>query len=383
MIGSFGGRQQTEKGKMPSVNEPGRNPVGKEAIFSIPQLYQAIVKQLPVGFSLVDQEACILEFNPAAELLTGYTREELLGQSHLQILHGSSDPYSCPLISQAFKKRTYSIATEEAFTKKNGEVITLSLTIFPLFDETGTFIGGVELFRDITDIKRQERERKNFLSMLVHDMKNPIVIGEGFLNRLLAEKAGPLTEKQRNYLTVIKEEAAKLQRIVADFLDFSRFERNEYQPVRALYNLEEALSRRIEAMRVVAEKKDLRLFFEYGQESLPVIDADAAMIDRVISNLLDNAVKYTAPGGSVTVRLENRARDVLVEVADTGIGIQPEDLPCVFDAFCRIDKKTEGSGLGLAVAKAVVNAHGGAIAVESTYGKGSVFRFTLPKSDGV
>ena len=218
--------------------------------------------------------------------------------------------------------------------------------------------------------------------MLVHDMKNPIVIGEGFLNRLLAEKAGPLTNRQKGYLFLIKEETSKLQRIVADFLDFSRFERNEYQPVPAPYNLEEALSRRIEAMRVVAEKKNLRLFFEYGQESLPVINADAAMIDRVISNLLDNAVKFTAPGGSVKVRLENRARDVLVEIADSGIGIQPEDLPCVFDAFCRIDKKTEGSGLGLAIAKAVVNAHGGAIAVESTFGQGSVFRFTLPNEDG-
>jgi two-component system, OmpR family, phosphate regulon sensor histidine kinase PhoR len=213
-------------------------------------------------------------------------------------------------------------------------------------------------------------------------MKNPVVIGEGFLNRLLAEKAGPITEKQRDYLTIIKEEAAKLQRIVADFLDFSRFERNEYQPIPALYNLEEALSRRVEAMRVVAEKKDLRLFLEYDQESLPLINADAAMIDRVISNLLDNAVKFTEPGGSVTVRLENRTRDVLVEVADTGIGIQPEDLPCVFDAFCRIDKKTEGSGLGLAIAKAIVSAHGGTITVESAYKKGSIFRVTLPKEGG-
>jgi PAS domain S-box-containing protein len=360
----------------------GSQRIGKETVFSIPQLYEAILNNLPVGFSLVDQEGIILEFNPAAERLTGYLKSDLLGKSHLQILHGSSDPHSCPLFAQAFEQRTYSIATEGILNKKNGESITLSLTIFPIFDDAGNFLGGVELFRDITEIKRQERERKNFLSMLVHDMKNPIVIGEGFLNRLLAEKAGPLTEKQKNYLVVIKEEAAKLQRIVADFLDFSRFERNEYQPVPAPYNLEEALGRRIEAMRVVAEKKNLTLNFEYGQESLPIIYADEAMIDRVISNLLDNAVKFTEPGGSVNVRLENRPRDVLVEVADTGIGIQPEDLPCVFDAFCRIDKKAEGSGLGLAIAKAIVNAHGGTITVESTYKKGSIFRFTLPKEGG-
>ena len=364
---------------MPPIDEPGSHPVGLNPVFSIPQIYEAILKNLPVGFSLVDKEGIILEFNPAAERLTGYSRNELLGKSHLQILHGSPDPDSCPLFSQAFEQRTSSIATEGILKKKNGETITLLLTIFPLFDESGNFLGGVELFRDITEIKQRERERKNFLSMLVHDMKNPIVIGEGFLNRLLAERAGPLTEKQKEYLSIIRDETAKLQRIVADFLDFSRFEQKEYHPTPAPFNLEEALDRRIEAMRVVADKKDLHLFLEYDQESLPIIFADAAMIDRVISNLLDNAVKYTEPGGAVTVRLVNRSEDVLVEFSDTGIGIQPEDLPCVFDAFCRIDKKAEGSGLGLSIAKAIVTAHGGTIAVESTFGKGSIFRFTLPK----
>ena len=367
---------------MAKTKTPADQSDSKAGVFSIPQLYKAIVKHLPVGFSLVDKEGFILEFNPAAEQLTGYRRQELLGKSHLEILHGSTDPQSCPLFSQAFEKRTSSIATEADFNKKNGEVIRLSLTIFPIFDEPGNFIGGVELFRDMTDIMRQERERKNFLSMLAHDMKNPIVIGEGFLNRLLAEKAGPLSDKQKDYLLLIRDETSKLQRIVADFLEFSKFERKEYQPVRAPYNLEEALNRRIEAMRVVAEEKNLRLIFEYGQETLPIIYADAAMIDRVISNLLDNAVKYTEPGGAVTIRLENRPKEILVEVADTGIGILAEDLPCVFDAFCRIDKKAEGSGLGLAVAKAVVKAHGGTIAVESRFGQGSVFRFTLPKVCG-
>ncbi len=366
---------------MPPTDAPESHPVGMKPVFSIPQLYEAILRNLPVGFSLVDQDGIILEFNPAAEQLTGYSRDEILGKSHLQILHGSSDPHSCPLFSQAFERHTSSIATEGILKKKSGEAITLSMTIFPLFDDAGNFLGGVELFRDITEIKQKERERKNFLSMLVHDMKNPIVTGEGFLNRLLAEKAGPLTEKQKDYLSIIRDETAKLQRIVADFLDFSRFERNQYQPAPAPYNLEEALNHRLEAMRVEAEKKNLTLSFEYDQESLPVILADAAMIDRVISNLLDNAVKYTEPGGTVTIRLANRTEDVLVEVSDTGMGIRPEDLPCVFDAFCRIDKKGEGSGLGLSIAKAIVTAHGGTLSVESTFGKGSIFRFTLPKND--
>ena len=104
------------------------------------------------------------------------------------------------------------------------------------------------------------------------------------------------------------------------------------------------------------------------------------MIDRVISNLIDNAIKYTNPGGMVTIRITTRDEDILVEVLDTGIGIHDQDIPCVFDAFCRVNRDVEGSGLGLSIAKAIIEAHHGTISVESTPGKGSRFWFTLPKN---
>jgi two-component system phosphate regulon sensor histidine kinase PhoR len=344
-------------------------------------IYEAIVKNLPVGFSLVDQDGLIADFNPAAERLTGYLKRDILGKPHLEIIHGSSDPTSCPLFTHAFEQRTSAIATEGVLKRKDGESIMLSFTIFPLLDDSENFIGGVELFRDITETKRLERERRNFLSMLVHDMKNPVVIGGGYLTRLLSGKAGSLTEKQKNYLTVVMEQTGRLKRLMSDFLEFSRFEQRDYLPVLVSYNLEEALGKQMELMQVAAEKKDIDLVFEYGQESLPVINADATLIDRLFTNLLDNAIKYTNPGGKVTVKLENREQDILVEVADTGIGIDEKDLPCVFDAFCRINRGGEGSGLGLSIARAIVSAHGGTIAVESIPGKGSTFRFTLPKKD--
>jgi two-component system phosphate regulon sensor histidine kinase PhoR len=362
-------------------NDRSRQQFLKASRLSDPTIYEAIVKNLPVGFSLVDRNGLIVDFNPAAEKLTGYLKKDILGKPHLEILHGSSDPKSCPLFTYAFEQRTASIATEAALKKKNGEAIMLSFVVFPVFDDSGNFIGGVEIFRDITEIKRLERERNNFLSMFVHDMKNPVVIVGGYLSRLLAEKAGSLNEKQRDYLTIIKVETQKLQRLISDFLDFSKFEKKEYIPVFGSYNLEESLSKQLEVMKVAAEKKNIRLVFDYAQESLPVINADAALIDRLFTNLLDNAIKYTPPGGTVTVRLHNREQDILVEVTDTGIGIDEKDLPCVIDAFCQIDKKREGSGLGLAIARDIVSAHDGTISVESTPGKGSTFRFTLPKKD--
>jgi PAS domain S-box-containing protein len=346
------------------------------------QIYEAIVKNLPVGYSLVDQDGLIVEFNPAAERLTGYLKKDIIGKPHLEILHGTSDPKSCPLFTHAFEQRTASIATEAVLKRKNGESLMLSFTISPLFDDSGKFIGGVELFRDITEIKRLERERDNFLSMVAHDMKNPIVIAGLYLTRLLSGKAGPLSDKQQNYLTIIADETQKLQRMTSDFLDFSKFQRKDFIPVFGAYNLEKELSKQLEIMKIMAEKKNIHLNFEYSQEkSLPVITADAAQMNRLFTNLLGNAIKYTNSGGMVTVRLENREHDILVEVSDTGIGIDKKDLPCVFDAFCRINTKGEGSGLGLSIAKAIVSAHGGTISVDSTPGKGSTFRFTLPNKD--
>ena len=108
------------------------------------------------------------------------------------------------------------------------------------------------------------------------------------------------------------------------------------------------------------------MVFEYAQENLPVISADNALMDRVLMNLLDNAIKYTNPGGTVKVHFQNREKDILVEVSDTGIGIHEKDLHCVFDAFCRINREGEGSGLGLAIARTIMAAHGGTISVEST-----------------
>jgi two-component system sensor histidine kinase VicK len=131
---------------------------------------------------------------------------------------------------------------------------------------------------------------------------------------------------------------------------------------------------------VEADKKDIHIALDCAEGADVSVNADAALLDRVVTNLIDNAVRYTNAGGSVTVRLRERDGDALVEVADTGIGIAEEHLPFIFDAFYRVSRDTKGSGLGLAIAKTIVEAHGGKIWVESITGKGSNFCFTIPKN---
>lgn len=320
-------------------------------VLSDPQLYAMIISSLPIGFSLVDRDGIILEFNYAAERLTGHSKEEVIGKSHFEIIHGSKDPGSCPLFTHVFEGHIPSIAAETVLKRKNGEAITVMVVAFPLFDTSGDFIGGAELFRDISELKRLEREHKNFLSMFAHDMKNPVVAAGGFLMRLLSGKAGPLMEKQKDYLAIIMQAITKLEHLITDFLEFSRLQGREYKPVLGPYHIEEAIYKQMDLMKIEAEKKGIRIFFEHPQENLPVAYADAAMIDRVLTNLIDNAIKYNNPGGTATIRLTGKGEDILFEVSDTGIGIHEQDIPCVFDTFCRVNRDVEGSGLGFLLPK--------------------------------
>jgi len=231
---------------------------------------------------------------------------------------------------------------------------------------------------DITEFRKLERERKNILSMFAHDMKNPAVTSEGYLSRLISGKAGALTEKQQNYLAIVRSELNKLSQLILDFLQFSRFEAIEYKPVYAPFNVEEEIRKNIKAEKVEAEKKEIIIGLENHETITPIVNADTAMVNRVIRNLLVNAIKFTDPGGTVTFKISDRGNEILVSVKDTGIGISGDHLPYIFDAFYRAGNR-EGSGLGLSIAKAIIEGHGGRIWAESIPANGSTFSFTLPK----
>ncbi len=231
---------------------------------------------------------------------------------------------------------------------------------------------------DITKFRKLERERKNILSMFAHDMKNPAVTSEGFLSRLISGKAGALTKEQQDYLEIIHSELNKLSQLISDFLQFSRFEAIEYKPVYAPFNIEEEIRKNIEAEKVEAEKKKIIIGLDPLDTITPIINADAAMVNRVLNNLLVNAIKYTDHGGAVTIKISDRGNEILVSFKDTGIGIPEDHLPYIFDAFYRAGN-SKSSGLGLSIAKAIVEGHGGWIWAESIPANGSTFSFTLPK----
>jgi len=303
-----------------------------------------------------------------------------MGKSHLEILHDTSDRNACPLFKHSLLQGKETIAAEATIKRKDGAPVLLSVTTAPLFDSKGALTGGIELFRDITEFKRLERERKNILSMFAHDMKSPVTVAGGYLSRLLMDKAGPITEKQQGYLVIMQEALKSLSDLITDFLEFSRFEAKEYKPVPSPFNIETGIYKNVEAARVQADTKNITIRFELPDDMVSVMNADATMINRVIRNLLGNAIKYTNPGGTITIKLSDLDDAILVQIIDTGLGIPENHLPYIFDAFYRVSRDSKGSGLGLAISKTIIEAHGGRIWAESSPGKGSIFSFTLLKT---
>ena len=225
-----------------------------------------------------------------------------------------------------------------------------------------------------------EEERKNMISMLAHDMKNPAVVAKGFSSRLLKGKSGPLTEHQEQYVNLINSELTRLERLIVDFLEMSRLESKEFNLSPEPLDISMNIKKHIEAVSVEAAKKNIRLFLDYPDEGIPQVYADAVQIDRIIRNLVGNAINYTDEGGTISIIISVKNKYLLVQVKDTGRGIPKEHIKHIFKPFHRIKNDSGGTGLGLPIVQLLLKAHGGKIWVESEPGEGSTFSFTLPIS---
>jgi signal transduction histidine kinase len=247
-----------------------------------------------------------------------------------------------------------------------------------LLEVLGIFLIVVFILLKLSKI---EDERNRLFSMLVHDMKNPALVAKGFSERLLKEKAGPLTARQREYLELINFELFQLERMIMDSLDTSIFESGRFKLNLTSFDILSELRNHIKTCRGEAEKKDISILMEFPEVSMLWINADAALIGRVVSNLMRNAIKYSKMGGEITAKIAVRNKDVLIQVKDSGVGISEEHIRHIFNPFYRINNDHSGSGLGLTVVSSIIKAHRGKIWVESMPGKGSTFSFTLPRSN--
>ena len=242
--------------------------------------------------------------------------------------------------------------------------------------------GAVLIFHDITELRRLEKVRQDFVANVSHELRTPVSTIRGYAETLLE---GALEDKAhaREFLRIIYDDAERLTKLINDLLDLSRVESGKMKLALEEGALEAVIDRVLAGMNKEAGKNSVTLKKDVSSR-LAGIRIDEAAIAQVLLNLVENAVKYNKAGGSVTVGARETPRSIEVSVSDTGIGIPQEDIPRIFERFYRVDKARSrdlgGTGLGLSIVKHIIQAHGGDITVESKVGSGSLFRFTLPKT---
>jgi len=227
-------------------------------------------------------------------------------------------------------------------------------------------------------LAKTEEQRKNMVAMLAHDMKNPALVAKGFSQRLLKGKKGPLTDSQKDYIKLISNELSRLERLTLDFLEISKLESDKFKLNSEPLDVTDIIKKNIKAVTGEADKKNITMSLDYSGSGSEQVFGDAVQIDRVIRNLMGNAINYTDSGGAITVKILKKKKYVIVQVIDNGRGIPKEHIKQIFTPFHRVKNDHGGTGLGLPIVKAIIKAHAGKIWVESTPDKGSIFSFTLP-----
>lgn len=341
--------------------------------------YKSILDSLPMAVVTMDSDFRITGFNPWAEKLTGYRAEEAVGRICQEILSSTLCSRNCPL-KAIQNPETRSVTSKAEITGRDGGSKPVRISAAALFDAEGHRMGGVEAIMDISSIVAMERLRANFVSMLAHDMRSSLTGIHGLGLRLLRNLPQMPHEKVVNHLEIITREAGKLESLVDDFLELSRIETGGVKLNITAVSLDKELEELFDTYRERASQRGLRLELQ-APEILPVIEADAPRLRRVFANLLDNAIKFSGVTGAVVIRARETDREIVVSVEDQGIGIEPEDLPFIFDIFHRGSATggREGHGLGLATVKAIVESHGGRILVTSEPDSGSTFTVFLPR----
>ena len=240
--------------------------------------------------------------------------------------------------------------------------------------------GAVVVLHDITDLRKLERVRRDFVANVSHEFKTPLTAIQGFAETLLA---GAMDDPQHRvrFLQIILEHSRRLARLTDDLLELSKMDADRLALEVDRLSASQLVQSCVETTQRVANEKHLRFSINLPQ-SLPDVAADRRRIAEVLQNLLDNAIQYTPAGGEIVVSASAGGQEVTFTVSDTGIGIPQVDQPRIFERFYRVDvarsREVGGTGLGLSIAKHLVEAHGGRIWVESEVGRGSQFHFTVP-----
>lgn len=274
----------------------------------------------------------------------------------------------------------YSMMTREIHVDDEGSV--LMANIAPIRDEKGEILGAVTVLRDITELKEIDKIKSQFVSMVAHELRAPLAAIEGWLEIVISGEGGGDAEQSQKWLKRAKERAHSLLALVNDLLIINRMEAGRIAQKMETVQLSDVVQKIVEFLRPEAEKRNIS-FDAHFPKDLPAVQADVSDMEKLFSNLVNNAIKYNVDKGKISIEGSKEESYVCIRVKDTGVGISKENLKHIFDDFFRVEdektKKISGTGLGLTIAKRIVDSHFGRIEVQSTVGKGSTFSVFLPR----
>lgn len=337
------------------------------------QQLTAIFNSMVEGVIATDSRGRIISLNPPAEKIFSVKKDDILGKTFLEAIRNND---ISEIINRTLRQRD-AVSEELSLNWPLQRVFQVSASaIF----ENEKVSGCLLVIHDITEIRKLETVRRDFVANVSHELKTPLTSIKGFVETLLE---GGLEDKEnsRQFLKIIQEHTERLNSLINDLLDLSCIESKELVLHKQSINLRVLAQRVLSGFDSGAKKKSILLVNQLDEKLNLTVDGDR--IEQVFTNLIDNAIKFNRDKGSVKIYSRDEGGKVKIVVEDTGAGIPAKDLPRIFERFYRVDKARSrelgGTGLGLSIVKHIIELHSGSVGVESLEGAGSKFWFVLPK----
>ena len=342
----------------------------------------AIIENSGDGVMILHPDRTIRTWNRALVGMTGVTAEDAIGQHCYDILDIKNQQgvsvcrTACPLVNRPADGRLYA---EGDTRRHDGVKVSLADNYSSQTDRDGNVIRVIANVRDVSRLRDAEEMKHTLLSVISHELKTPVSIIKGYAGTLARRDADWDKATLAEGLAVIEEEADKLNELINNLLEASRLQAGGRKLQFAYLDLPSMAEKSVQRLRAQTQRHTFSLDFP---PDFPPVQGDYERIREVLSNLIGNAIKYSPDGGLIRVGGRVRDQETVISVSDEGIGIPASEQDSIFERFSRVDnrltRQTPGAGLGLFLVKAVIEAHGGRVWVESQPGRGSMFHFTLP-----
>jgi len=359
-----------------------------EQVLTEKQRLDAILRHSADGIMILRNDLSVESINLALARMTGIGVDQAVGMHHDSVIRWTKHEAGMVLsdaVAGGWPLHEHSVLYVEGdLQHASGSTLSVGITYAPLFDRRRQFANIIGNVRDITRFREAEEAKDTFISVISHELKTPVSLVKGYASTLRREDVEWDRATLLNGLMVIEEEADRLGELIDNLLDVSRVQLGtltlRFSPV-ALDQLAHQVADRL---KLQTNKHTIVVDFP---DSFPEIQADERRIGQVLTNLLNNAIKYSPEGGTITVHGEVKPTGVQISVSDEGIGLSEEQKERIFERFYRVEntlsRETQGVGLGLYIVRSLVEAHGGQIWVESHLGKGTTFHVLLPLSQSL